>query len=321
MLSDKLLKTQKTFETTDLQDVLPLLFKGKVRDIYELENDKLLIAVSDRISAFDKILGTVPFKGQVLGGIANWWFKQVKTLTDTHLLVSPHSAVSVVKKCTPLPVEIIVRGYLTGNSPTSIWTAYKNGIRKYCGHNLPENLKKDRPLPKPLVTPTTKADLGQHDELISAQEIIHSGLVAEETYLQLEKIALKLYEKGVNEAQKRGLILADTKYEFGIDSAGKVILIDEIHTPDSSRYWYADDYEELVSQGKSPRGLDKDFVRNYLISVGYKGEGAPPSLPEEVVFTAAKNYVKLYELITGEKFEPEASTIKEAVEKYLKINS
>ncbi|MBU1239365.1 phosphoribosylaminoimidazolesuccinocarboxamide synthase [Myxococcota bacterium] len=298
---------------TDLGPLWPLTSRGKVRDIFAVGDDKLLFVVSDRVSVFDRVVGTVPFKGQILNSIAAWWMEQVEHILPHHMISLPHGCATLAKRLTPLPVEIIVRGYLTGNSSTSIYTAYSRDERSYCGHLLPEGLQKDRPLPEPLVTPTTKGEVGAHDELISREEIISRGLVPRKVYDEVCSAALKLFALGSQRAARQGLILADTKYEFGLDSLGTLHLIDEIHTPDSSRYWFADDYEALVSAGKSPRGLDKDYVRNYMKSVDYHGDGQPPPLPDSVRVEASRRYMALYELLMGSPFSPDERDVKETL--------
>jgi phosphoribosylaminoimidazole-succinocarboxamide synthase len=292
---------------------LKLFSRGKVRDIYEINEDKLLFIVSDRVSVFDSVVGCIPFKGAVLNGISNWWMEKVKNIVKNHLISIPHSCASIVQKVDPLPVEIIVRGYLTGNSKTSIWTVYNSGMREYCGFQLEENLKKDQKLNKNLVTPTTKGKPGEKDELISKKEIIEKNLVSAEIYEKIEKIALQLFETGQKEAEKSGLILADTKYEFGTEKSGELVLIDEIHTPDSSRYWYLDDYEQRVKEGLSPVGLDKDTIRNYMHSLNYHGEGEIPELSDEIKIEASQKYIKLFEILTKTQFEPDQNKLVDLV--------
>ncbi len=290
---------------------------GKVRDVFDVDEERLLFVTSDRISVFDRVVGTVPFKGQVLSGVSNWWMEQVGDIVPHHLLAVPHANCVIARKCRPLPVEIIVRGYLTGSSPTSIWTAYERGARTYCGHVLPDGMTRHQKLPEALVTPTTKGGAGEHDELISREEIVRKGLVPAELYDRIQDVALKLYARGVEQAARRGLILVDTKYEFGIDGEGRLVLIDEIHTPDSSRYWYADDFDARVREGKEPRGLDKDYVRNHMKSLGFVGDGEPPRLSDDVRAEAARRYVALYELLTGRDFVPDFSSPEEAVIQHL----
>ncbi|MBU1218708.1 phosphoribosylaminoimidazolesuccinocarboxamide synthase [Myxococcota bacterium] len=298
-------KTIKEIQYPNLETII----NGKVRDIFALENGRMLIAVSDRISVFDRVVGTIPFKGQVLNGIANWWFNKTAGIIQNHLFEVPHGQLSVVKRLSPLPVEIIVRGYLTGTSSTSILTAYKRGERLYCGHTLPDGLVDHQKLAVNLVTPSTKGHAGEHDMNISRREIIEGGLVSEEIYDKVERAALALFEAGQLQAASSGLILADTKYEFGLDDEGSLYIIDEIHTPDSSRYWYADDYDDHVKKGKSPRGLDKDTVRHYMQKIGYNGDGPIPPIPDEVRIEASLKYIKLYEILTGTEFTPDLRSI------------
>ncbi len=299
--------------SVDFRDRLRKHHSGKVRDIFVVDDARLLFVTSDRISVFDRVVGAVPFKGQVLSGISNWWMERVTDLVPHHLLSVPHPSCVIAKRCRPLPVEIIVRGYLTGNSPTSIWTAYAAGARTYCGNVLPDGMTRHQPLPEPLVTPTTKGDVGAHDELISREEIIAQGLVPADLYDELARVAVALYRRGAEQAASAGLLLADTKYEFGLDEAGTLTLIDEIHTPDSSRYWFASDYQTRVDAGQEPRGLDKDYVRNYMKSQGFSGDGEAPELPREVRLEAARRYVSLYELLTGTDFTPDFTRPEDAV--------
>ncbi len=299
--------------SVDFQGRLTRHHSGKVRDIFVVDDHRLVFVTSDRISVFDRVVGTVPFKGQVLSGISNWWMERVADLLPHHLLSVPHASCVIAKRCRPLPVEVIVRGYLTGNSSTSIWTAYANGLRTYCGHHLPEGLTRHQLLPEPLVTPTTKGDVGAHDELISREEIVAQGLVPADLYDRISEVAVALYRRGAEQAARSGLLLADTKYEFGLDEKGVLTLIDEIHTPDSSRYWFAADYEARVAAGQEPRGLDKDYVRNYMKSQGFTGDGEPPALPAGIRMEAARRYIELYELLTGAGFVPDFSRPEEAV--------
>ncbi len=276
---------------------------GKVREVFDRGDGTLVMVTTDRVSAFDRIVGAIPFKGQVLSAISNWWMRKVEHIVPTHLIQVPDPAAVIVRKLNPLPIEVIVRGYLTGSSPTSIWTHYAMGEREYCGHRLPDGMHRHQKLPQPIVTPTTKEHDG-HDELTSALDIVGSGLVGRELYEQVERVALELFRLGSEEAARQGLILADTKYEFGTDDEGRLYLIDEIHTPDSSRYWYAEDYEERLSKGLDPRGLDKDTIRNYLKSQNYFGEEEPPVIPVHKIIEAAEKYLKLHEILTGQQLNP-----------------
>lgn len=300
----QLLKNQcsRTLERTDLSGIGRRI-EGKVRDNY-VEGDRRIIAVTDRVSCFDVVVGTLPFKGQVLNQLAALWFERTEHIAPNHLIAVPDPVVSVVRESDVIPVEFVVRGYLTGSSPTSIWSAYARGERVYCGHRLPEHLGKHQPLPEVLVTPTTKAERGDHDELISRAEAIRRGLASEEVYDRAARIALALFAEGTRQAADRGLILVDTKYEMALDASGEVIVIDEIHTPDSSRYWYRDTYERALSEGSDPLALDKEFVRRWLIENGWQGQGPPPALPDAVRCEASRRYVEAFELLSGTPFEP-----------------
>jgi len=292
-----------TLDATALEG-LGTLHRGKVRDSYVREGRRVIV-VSDRLSAFDHVLGTVPFKGQVLNGMACYWFELSKGLVPNHLLEVPDPVASVVRECKPFAVEMVVRGYLTGSSSTSIWTHYERGERTYCGHRLPEGLHKHEKLPAPLITPTTKAELGEHDEPISAGEVVSRGICSAEEWDRLSDLSLELFAFGTKVAAERGLILVDTKYELGRTPEGELIFIDEIHTPDSSRYWYADGYEAALRQGGDPRALDKELVRRRLVERGYRGDGPPPAFDDELRLEAARRYVEIFEQITGKPFQPD----------------
>jgi phosphoribosylaminoimidazole-succinocarboxamide synthase len=275
---------------------------GKVRDSY-VQGDRRTIVVSDRVSCFDVVVGTIPLKGQVLNQMAAFWFHKLGDVGPNHLIDVPDPTVSVVQECQLLPVEFVYRGYLTGSTKTSIWTAYDSGKREYCGHSLPDGLSRHEPLPKPLLTPTTKAEMGLHDELTSKAAIIAAGTMSEELYERAEKLTGALFEAGTHFAKERGLILVDTKYELGLDAEGELVVIDEIHTPDSSRYWYADPYEQAMSEGRNPDAIDKEYVRLWLGEQGYKGEGTSPELPVDVRCEAASRYIQAYEQVSGLTFE------------------
>jgi len=272
---------------------------GKVRDSY-LQPGKRILIVTDRISAFDHVLGTIPFKGQVLNQLAAFWFERTKSSVPNHVLDVPDPNVMVVAECDQLPIEIVVRAYVTGITKTSLWFNYQQGIRNYCGNVLPEGLRKDQKLPQPIITPTTK--LEDHDRPVSREEAIKEGLVTAEIFDEAAEICLRLFDYGEKFARKRGLILVDTKYELGrLD--GHLVVSDEIHTPDSSRYWYIDSYESLFSAGKDQRKLDKEYVREWFAGKGFRGEGKPPPMPDEVRIEAARRYIEAYEAITGEEFK------------------
>ncbi len=280
--------------------------QGKVRDSYldpERAPGRRTIVVSDRVSCFDRVVGTIPLKGQVLNQMAAFWFRETGSWLRHHLIDVPDPNVSIVEECKTLPVEFVMRGYLTGSTSTSIWTAYERGEREYCGHRLPDGLRRHEKLAEPLLTPTTKAEFGDHDALTSRAQLIESGAISEALYDEAETIAQRLFKAGSQFAGKQGLILVDTKYEMGLDTDGNVVVIDEIHTPDSSRYWRSDGYEAALSAGESPPAIDKEYVRLWLGEQGYKGEGTPPELPIEVRVTAAERYIAAFEQVSGQPFE------------------
>lgn len=281
---------------------------GKVRDSYlpaDRDRPERIIVVSDRVSCFDVVVGTIPLKGQVLNRMAAFWFEHTRDIAPNHLLSVPDPNVSVVRECRTLPVEFVMRAYLTGSSSTAIWTAYEKGVRDYCGHRLPDGLHRHEKLAAPILTPTTKAEHGAHDMLTSRAELIASGAISEAHFDEAQAIAERLFAEGTRYAEKQGLILVDTKYEMGLDDDGRVVVIDEIHTPDSSRYWRADGYEAALSAGESPPAIDKEYVRLWLGEQGYKGEGPPPELPVEVRVEAASRYIAAFEQVSGTPFVPD----------------
>jgi phosphoribosylaminoimidazole-succinocarboxamide synthase len=281
-------------------------YTGKVRDVYNIGNKYLAMIVTDRISAFDVILPEgIPYKGQVLNQIASKFLDATSDILPNWKIASPDPMVTVGHKCEPLPLEMIVRGYLTGSS----WRAYRAGARQICGIPLPDGMKEHQRFDAPIITPTTKAEQGAHDEDISRDEILARGLVAESDYIQLEKYALALFERGSQMAAKQGLILVDTKYEFG-KKDGVIYLIDEIHTPDSSRYFYADGYEAAFAKGEQQRQLSKEFVREWLMDNGFQGKTGQtaPLMTPEIVESISNRYIELYENITGENFIKAAQT-------------
>lgn len=276
-------------------------YKGKVRDVYSF-GEKLVMVASDRISAFDVVLPrAIPFKGQVLNQIAAIFLKRTSDIVPNWVLDVPDPNVTIGHACTTYPVEMVVRGYLAGHA----WREYKSGKRSVCGVALPEGLKENDKLPQPIITPTTKAHEG-HDEDISREEILSRGLVKEEEYVQLEKYTLALFQRGTEIAKERGLILVDTKYEFG-NYKGKIYLIDEVHTPDSSRYFYADGYEDRQKSGETQKQLSKEFVRQWLIENGFQGKDGQkvPEMTDEKVKSISDRYIELFEQVTGEKFKPQ----------------
>ena len=316
MLSENILKNQlkHTLDKTNFK--IGRKYEGKVRDNYIL-NGKRIIITTDRISAFDRVLCSLPFKGQVLNQISAFWFEHTKKIIKNHVIGVPDLNVMLVKECKPYPVEMIVRGYITGVTTTSAWYNYERGVRNFCGNKLPEGLKKNQKFDKPIITPTTKAEQGMHDESISRDEIIKRGLVDGKIYKSMEKASLELFDFGAKLVAKNNLILVDTKYEFG-ELDGKLVLIDEIHTPDSSRFWIKDTYEELFSKGQEPQKLDKEYVRQWLSNKGFIGDGPIPKIPDEVKIEAAKRYIKAYEMITGEKFEAINEDILKRIERRLR---
>ena len=271
---------------------------GKVRDSYKQPGRRILVT-TDRISAFDCILGTIPFKGQVLNQLAAFWFEQSRAIASNHVLDVPDPNVMVVAECEQLPIELIVRGYITGVTKTSLWYNYERGIRNYCGNLLPDGLRKDQKLPRPILTPTTK--LEAHDRPISRDEALAEGLITAALFDAAGDICLRLFDFGVRYAAARGLILVDTKYELGRRN-GQLIVSDEIHTPDSSRYWFADTYATLFAQGADQRKIDKEYVREWFAARGFRGEGVPPPMPDDVRLEAARRYIQSYETITGREF-------------------
>mgnify|MGYP001433230773 CR=1 FL=1 len=286
-------------------------YKGKVRDNFVLD-DKIVMVTSDRISAFDRVLGTIPFKGQILSEIASFWFDKTKDIVPNHTLKSPDPQVMLVKKAETLPVEVIVRGYITG----SLWREYSKGINGQYGFLLPDGLKKNQQFDKPILTPSTKAEYGLHDEPIDRETIIKS-LVEESIYTKAEEYALNLFKIGQEWALKQGLILVDTKYEFGMVD-GELIVIDEIHTPDSSRYWIADTYEERFNQGLEQQMLDKENIRQWLLEQGFSGDGEIPIITDDIKIMLADRYIELYRTLTGKDFKPAIGNVADRIDENLK---
>jgi phosphoribosylaminoimidazole-succinocarboxamide synthase len=302
MIPDDKLRAQlpHTLRQLDLP-ALGDLYRGKVRDNYA-RGDRIVMITTDRVSAFDHVLGTIPFKGEVLSRLTAFWFDKVKDIAPTHLVEVPDPSVMVVKKAKPLPIEIVIRGYITG----SLWRDYQAGKAGAYGIDWPKGLRKDEQLERPLITPSTKAEYGKHDEPISEKEILERALVPPEVWREATDVAQRLFRRGQEWARSRGLILVDTKYEFGKDEDGTIVVIDEIHTPDSSRYWYADDYEARLAKGEEPRSLDKEYVRRWLANdAKWTGDGPPPIMPPEVRCEAARRYIASYELVTGKTFQPD----------------
>ncbi len=274
---------------------------GKVRDIY-IGGDHITLISTDRHSSFDRNIASIPFKGEVLNQISLFWFEHTKDIVQNHVISTPDPNVIVVKKCTVLPIEMVVRGYITGSTGTSLWTLYKNGQRDFGDFILPDDIKKNQKLEQNLLTPTTKSD--EHDRPITAKEIVAEGLMTQDLWNEVSAVALKLFTRGQEIALKKGLILVDTKYEFGLDEKGKLILIDEIHTPDSSRYWKADSYQGCIDQGLEPEYFDKEFLRLWFKENcdPYKDDVLPKA-PTELVAELSRRYIEIYETITGKPFE------------------
>ncbi len=283
---------------------LPGLYRGKVRDNYDLADGRRILVTSDRLSAFDRVLCCVPFKGQVLNAIARWAFDQTADLCPNHVLDYPDPNIVVGRRLQILPVEIVVRGYLAGTTSTSVLTLYRAGQREMYGHRLPEGLIAHQALERPIITPTSKAMDGDHDEPLTAKDIVSRGLLSEAQWRQVSETALALFARGQALAAERGLILADTKYEFGVDAEGALRLADEIHTPDSSRYWRADTYAQRLAAGESPDSFDKDVIRSWVASRCNPYKDQIPEIPEDLIWKTALTYVEAHDRITGRPFEP-----------------
>lgn len=271
---------------------------GKVRDIY-VQGDRRILITTDRVSAFDRVLGAIPYKGQVLNQLSAWWFEQVADIVGSHVIAIPDPNVTIGREAEALPVEVIVRGYITGVTRTSLWTLYASGERAPYGIPLPDGLQKNDALPRPIITPTTKATGGAHDERLTREAILERGLVAPDLWEQVENAAVAIFRRGQAVARNAGLILVDTKYEFGLVN-GSLVLIDEVHTPDSSRYWTL----ESCGGGQEPENFDKEFLREWYVAHGYRGEGTPPAMPDEVRAHVAARYISAYQRLTGTDFIP-----------------
>ena len=285
-------------------------YKGKVRENFHME-DEIVMVTTDRVSAFDHVLGTIPFKGQILTQIANFWFDKTKNIAPNHIISTPDPQVLIAKKAKTLPVEVIVRGYITG----SLWREYSSGINGQYGFMLPDNLKMNQKFNTPILTPSTKAEYGLHDEPISRESIVN-GLVEESIYAKAEQYALELFDAGQKWAADQGLILVDTKYEFGMVD-DELIVIDEIHTPDSSRYWMADEYDSRYLSGEKQKMLDKENIRQWLIEKGFSGEGTPPQLTDDIRISLAEQYIELFHILTGVQFEPFVGDVESRIKKNL----
>jgi len=306
------LELQGTLDRTNLSGIGES-HKGKVRDSYIADGVRTIIT-TDRQSAFDKILGTIPFKGQTLNAIANFWFDRTADIVPNHLLDVPDPNVVRARECNLVALEFVVRAYITGVTKTSLWFNYESGLREIAGIPLPDGLRKNERLAEPILTPTTK--LEEHDRNISRRDAVNEGLITTDLFDRIAGLSFDLFRRGTEVAAERGLILVDTKYEFGVLD-GEVVLIDEMHTPDSSRFWYADTYEELFGDGKDQRALDKEPLREWFVERGFRGDGDPPPIPDDVRIETASRYIALAEEITQQPFEPTATTAHERVNSLL----
>lgn len=277
--------------------------RGKVRDIVDL-GDRLALVATDRISAFDRVLGTVPYRGQVLNQLAAWWFERISDIVPSHVISVPDPNVTIGRKCHTLPIEVVVRGQLSGSTSTALWTQYDGGAREIYGLAFPDGMKKNDALPEPVITPTTKAEQGGHDAPITEAAIVEQGLVSAERWDEVREVALAVFDRGRDLAAAAGLVLVDTKYEFGIDDQDCLTIIDEVHTPDSSRYWRASTVDERLAAGLEPHNLDKEVVRLVYAERGYRGEGDPPPLDRELAIIAAGVYQEAFSALTGEDLRP-----------------
>jgi len=282
-------------------------YRGKVRDCYTTARGERIIVVTDRISAFDRSLGVLPIKGQLLNHVARWWFDKTRELVPNHVLDVPDPNVMVAMECAPLPVEMVMRAYLTGTTQTSIWVHYQRGERTFCGHRLPDGLAQHERLPEPILTPSTKAAHGDHDVSASREEILAISRMSPADFDEAARLAKLLFDAGSRICAERGLILVDTKYEFGKTPDGRIVVIDEIHTPDSSRFWFSQTYEERMAQGQAPESFDKEYLRRYLAQTGFDGDGPLPHIPDDVRVEATLRYLTAVEQITGAAFVADLS--------------
>ncbi len=310
----------RVLERTDLPG-LGTKIEGKVRDCYLPGDGRRILVTTDRISAFDRVLGTLPFKGQVLNQLSAWWFESTQDLAPNHVIEVPDPCVTIARECEPLEVEWVMRAYLTGVTSTSAWTAYASGARSFCGHALPDGLRKNDPLPKAILTPSTKAEKGGHDESVSKDTLLARGVIDADTFERCEAIAHALFARGRKLCAERGLILVDTKYELGRDADGRIVVIDEIHTPDSSRIWFAESYEARMAAGEEPEGIDKEYVRRWLAAQGFKGDGPVPPIPDEIRVEASRRYIEACDTIRGEAFTPDLESPIDRIKRNLGVGS
>jgi phosphoribosylaminoimidazole-succinocarboxamide synthase len=304
------------FERSDLPLKNPR--SGKVRDLYDLGEDQCLIVASDRLSAFDRNLALAPYKGQVLNQLAAWWFEKTRCIVANHMLSLPDANAMIARKVDALPVEVIVRGYITGVTSTALWRRYELGERCIYGYNFPDGMRKNQALLEPIITPTTKGSAGGHDEQLTCSQVVERGLVERRTWDQVQAAALALFKLGQEIAAQAGIILVDTKYEFGRAADGSILLIDEVHTPDSSRFWKASSYMDLFSHAEEQENYDKEFIRLAYVERGYRGEGIPPVLPLEFWASVSQRYMDIYERLTGEDFSPGSYPVEPRLEANLR---
>ena len=298
----------QAFERSEL--ALPQSGTGKVRDWYTLPGNRRLFITTDRLSAFDRNLAVVPFKGQVLNQLAAWWFAQSSDIVANHVESVPDPNALVAVAVEPFPVEVIVRGYITGVTSTALWYRYSLGEREIYGYRFPDGLKKNQELPEPIITPTTKGGNTGHDERLTCRQVTDQGLLEKPTWDTVQAAALALFKRGQEIAAKAGMILVDTKYEFGRAPDGRVMLIDEVHTPDSSRFWKAEGYIDQFEKGEEPVNFDKEFIRLAYADHGYRGDGAPPVIPNDLWVAASQRYITIFELLTGQEFTPGAYPVR-----------
>jgi phosphoribosylaminoimidazole-succinocarboxamide synthase len=282
-------------------------YEGKVRDNYSPGDGRRILVATDRVSAFDRVLGTLPYKGQMLNRLAAFWFERTRDLAPNHVRRVPDPNVTEAIECEPLPVEFVMRAYITGVTSTSLWTHYERGERAFCGHRLPEGLRKNQRLDRPLLTPSTKAEKGGHDVSVARADLLASGVIGARDFDAAAALAEALFAFGQRHCAERGLLLVDTKYEFGRAPSGEIVVIDEIHTPDSSRFWYQDSYEARLAAGEEPEGFDKEYVRRWLAAAGYRGDGPPPALPDDLRVEASFRYAEAFARVVGEPFVPDTA--------------
>jgi len=288
-------------------------WSGKVRDIF-VRGDKRVLITTDRLSAFDRILTAVPYKGQVLNQLSAFWFQETADIIGNHAIGFPDPNVTVAHECEPFPVEVVVRGYISGVTKTALWYRYALGERTIYGYDFPEGMTKNQALPEPIITPTTKGREGEHDERITCAEVVERGLLDPATWDQVQEAAIAVFKRGQEIARQGGLILVDTKYELGRAPDGSVVLIDEVHTPDSSRFWVADTYQERLQAGEEPDNFDKEFLRLWYAERGYRGDGEPPAATEDLIAQVSQRYIACYEKLTGQAFEPGAYPVEERLQ-------